>query len=60
MCLCRRALAAALFDWELVDPVVADPIAQDNDKRNNLQKMYRSTGNCYILNSQNNFHVTIM
>ena len=23
--------------WELVDPVVADPIAQDNDKRNNIQ-----------------------
>ena len=23
--------------WEPVDSVVADPIAQDNDKRNNLQ-----------------------
>ena len=23
--------------WELVDPIVADPSAQDNDKRNNLQ-----------------------
>ena len=23
--------------WELVDPVVADPVAQDNDKRSNIQ-----------------------
>ena len=23
--------------WELVDPVVADTVAQDNDKRNNIQ-----------------------
>ena len=23
--------------WELVDPVVTDPVAQDNDKRNNIQ-----------------------
>ena len=22
---------------ELVDPIVADPVAQDNDKRNNIQ-----------------------
>ena len=24
-------------NWELVDPVVADPVAQDNDKRDNIQ-----------------------
>ena len=23
--------------WELVDPVVADPVRQDNDKKNNIQ-----------------------
>ena len=23
--------------WEPVDPVVADPVRQDNDKRNNIQ-----------------------
>ena len=23
--------------WELVDPVVADPVRQHNDKRNNIQ-----------------------
>ena len=25
------------FSWELVDPVVADPVAQDNEKRYNIQ-----------------------
>ena len=25
------------YVWELVDPVVADPVAQDNDKRNDIQ-----------------------
>ena len=25
-----------LFVWELVDPVVADPVAQDDDKRNDI------------------------
>ena len=29
-------LVGSLY-WELVDPVVADPVAQDNDKRNNIQ-----------------------
>ena len=23
--------------WELVDPIVSDPAAQDDDKRNNIQ-----------------------
>ena len=27
----------ALHVWELVDPTVADPVDQDDDKRNNLQ-----------------------
>ena len=26
-----------LFLWEPVDPVVADPVRQENDKRNNIQ-----------------------
>ena len=29
--------ASAFGIWEPVDPVVADPVAQDNDKRNNIQ-----------------------
>ena len=27
--------------WELVDPIVADPVEQDNDKRNNMQTWRR-------------------
>ena len=27
--------------WELVDPIVADPVAQDNTKRNNIQMWQR-------------------
>ena len=28
---------AVVFYWEPVDPVAADPVRQDNDKRNNIQ-----------------------
>ena len=28
---------AGFATWELVDPVVADPVAQDNEKRNKIQ-----------------------
>ena len=27
--------------WEMVDPVVADPVAQDNDKRKTIYKYVR-------------------
>ena len=33
---------AKSFNWELVDPVVAIPVAQDNKKRNNV-KIYADT-----------------
>ena len=31
------SLPSPLKNWEPVDPVVADPVRQDNDKRNNIQ-----------------------
>ena len=33
----RRTKKGVCTNWEPVDPVVADPVRQDNDKRNNIQ-----------------------
>ena len=46
-------------NWEPVDPVVADPVRQDNEKRNNIQiytkihyfKVHRGRGQNYIRKS---------
>ena len=33
----RIEIRVIRVDWEPVDPVVADPVRQDNEKRNNMQ-----------------------
>ena len=50
---CNRTPATVLWvplkqPWEPVDPVVADPVRQDNDKRNNIQIYIYIYGNSLL------------
>ena len=50
----------SLADWEPADPVVTDPVRQDNDKRNNIQIYIRKLPSKLDKTSQYSYLVAIL